>query len=143
MDSSAVQKMKDVADFIEPFRKLWSFIFIVRLKQIPQYAPVVRFVAVSAIVLSGLWMWKGHAFSMAYFANRKEMIQGVVCGLTMVKRADEGRQPLTSIWALPGAPTVCRKAATPTTAPDSLSTGPPLEPSAKSAVMQNMVTFAA
>ena len=27
---------------------------------IPQYAPVVRFVAVPVIVLSGLWMWKGH-----------------------------------------------------------------------------------
>jgi hypothetical protein len=29
-------------------------------EQIPNYAPVVRFVAVPAIVLSGLWMWKGH-----------------------------------------------------------------------------------
>jgi thiosulfate reductase cytochrome b subunit len=28
--------------------------------QIPNYAPVVRFVAVPVIVLSGLWMWKGH-----------------------------------------------------------------------------------
>ncbi len=28
--------------------------------QIPNYAPVVRFVAVPAIVLTGLWMWKGH-----------------------------------------------------------------------------------
>jgi hypothetical protein len=27
---------------------------------IPSYAPVVRFVAVPVIVLSGLWMWKGH-----------------------------------------------------------------------------------
>jgi hypothetical protein len=29
-------------------------------EDIPQYAPVVRFVAVPVIVLSGLWMWKGH-----------------------------------------------------------------------------------
>jgi hypothetical protein len=29
-------------------------------EQIPNYAPVVRFVAVPAIVLSGLWLWKGH-----------------------------------------------------------------------------------
>jgi len=29
-------------------------------EQIPNYAPVVRFVAVPAIVLTGLWMWKGH-----------------------------------------------------------------------------------
>jgi hypothetical protein len=27
---------------------------------IPQYAPLVRFVFFPAIVLSGLWMWKGH-----------------------------------------------------------------------------------
>ena len=30
-------------------------------QQIPNYAPVVRFIAVPVIVLSGLWMWKGHA----------------------------------------------------------------------------------
>lgn len=29
-------------------------------KDIPDYAPVVRFVAVPVIVLTGLWMWKGH-----------------------------------------------------------------------------------
>jgi hypothetical protein len=29
-------------------------------KELPNYAPVVRFVAVPAVVLSGLWMWKGH-----------------------------------------------------------------------------------
>ena len=29
-------------------------------EEIPNYAPVVRFVAVPLIVLSGLWMWKGH-----------------------------------------------------------------------------------
>ena len=29
-------------------------------EQIPNYAGVVRFVAVPVIVLSGLWMWKGH-----------------------------------------------------------------------------------
>lgn len=26
---------------------------------IPQYAPVVRFIAVPAIVVTGLWMWQG------------------------------------------------------------------------------------
>jgi hypothetical protein len=30
------------------------------LEEIPNYAPVVRFVAVPVIVLTGLWMWKGH-----------------------------------------------------------------------------------
>ena len=28
--------------------------------ELPNYAPVVRYVAVPAIALSGLWMWKGH-----------------------------------------------------------------------------------
>ena len=28
--------------------------------QLPNYAPVVRYLAVPVIVLSGLWMWKGH-----------------------------------------------------------------------------------
>jgi len=27
---------------------------------LPDYAPVVRYVAVPAIILSGFWMWKGH-----------------------------------------------------------------------------------
>ena len=29
-------------------------------EEIPNYAPVVRYVALPVIVLSGLWMWKGH-----------------------------------------------------------------------------------
>ena len=28
--------------------------------QIPLYAPRVRYIVVPAMVLSGLWMWKGH-----------------------------------------------------------------------------------
>ena len=28
--------------------------------QIPNYAPVTRFFFLPAMVLSGLWMWKGH-----------------------------------------------------------------------------------
>lgn len=28
--------------------------------KIPQYAPPTRFVFVPVLVLSGLWMWKGH-----------------------------------------------------------------------------------
>jgi hypothetical protein len=28
--------------------------------KIPQYAPLTRFVFVPVMVLSGLWMWKGH-----------------------------------------------------------------------------------
>ena len=29
-------------------------------EQIPSYAPLTRFVFVPVLVLSGLWMWKGH-----------------------------------------------------------------------------------
>lgn len=29
-------------------------------ENIPQYAPAVRFVFFPILVLSGLWMWKGH-----------------------------------------------------------------------------------
>ncbi len=29
-------------------------------EQLPAYAPRVRFVVVPVMVLSGLWMWKGH-----------------------------------------------------------------------------------
>lgn len=29
-------------------------------EELPNYAPVVRYVALPVIVLSGLWMWKGH-----------------------------------------------------------------------------------
>jgi hypothetical protein len=29
-------------------------------EEIPKYAPAVRFVFLPGLVLSGLWMWKGH-----------------------------------------------------------------------------------
>lgn len=29
-------------------------------EEIPNYAPLVRFVFLPLMVLSGLWMWKGH-----------------------------------------------------------------------------------
>lgn len=29
-------------------------------EEIPKYAPAVRFVFLPMLVLSGLWMWKGH-----------------------------------------------------------------------------------
>jgi predicted tellurium resistance membrane protein TerC len=29
-------------------------------KELPDYAPVVRYVAIPVLVLTGLWMWKGH-----------------------------------------------------------------------------------
>ena len=30
-------------------------------EELPNYAPVVRYIALSVIVLSGFWMWKGDA----------------------------------------------------------------------------------
>jgi thiosulfate reductase cytochrome b subunit len=29
-------------------------------KNLPDYAPVVRFISIPVLVLTGLWMWKGH-----------------------------------------------------------------------------------
>jgi len=29
-------------------------------QELPNYAPIVRYIAFPAIALSGLWMWKGH-----------------------------------------------------------------------------------
>jgi len=29
-------------------------------KELPNYAPVVRFGSIPVLVLTGLWMWKGH-----------------------------------------------------------------------------------
>jgi len=30
-------------------------------EDLPNYAPVVRFVSIPVLVLTGFWMWKGHA----------------------------------------------------------------------------------
>ena len=37
--------------------------------QIPNYAPLVRFVFLPLMVLSGFWMWKGHVVRR-FFAKR-------------------------------------------------------------------------
>ena len=29
-------------------------------EELPNYAPVVRFVSIPVLVMTGLWMWKGH-----------------------------------------------------------------------------------
>lgn len=29
-------------------------------EDLPNYAPVVRFVSIPVLILTGLWMWKGH-----------------------------------------------------------------------------------
>jgi hypothetical protein len=35
--------------------------------KIPQYAPLTRFVFVPIMVLSGLWMWKGHVLRRLFW----------------------------------------------------------------------------
>ncbi len=29
-------------------------------EELPNYAPVVRYIAIPVLLLTGLWMWKGH-----------------------------------------------------------------------------------
>ena len=37
--------------------------------QIPQYAPLTRFVFFPLLALSGLWMWKGHLVRRLFSKN--------------------------------------------------------------------------
>jgi hypothetical protein len=30
-------------------------------QELPNYAPVVRYISIPVLALTGLWMWKGHA----------------------------------------------------------------------------------
>ena len=41
-------------------------------EKIPNYAPATRFVFVPVLVLSGLWMWKGHLLRRL-FSKRTEL----------------------------------------------------------------------
>ena len=38
-------------------------------EDIPNYAPAVRFVFLPIIVLSGLWLWKGHVVRRLFSKN--------------------------------------------------------------------------
>ena len=40
--------------------------------QLPNYAPTVRFVAFPVILLTGLWMWKGHLVRRMFTRNKAE-----------------------------------------------------------------------
>mgnify|MGYP001153646122 CR=1 FL=1 len=40
-------------------------------EEIPNYAPMVRYIFVPVLVLSGLWMWKGHL--VRRFLSRKRV----------------------------------------------------------------------
>lgn len=41
-------------------------------EQLPNYAPVVRFVAIPVLVLTGLWMWKGHLLRRLFSKGSQE-----------------------------------------------------------------------
>ena len=43
-------------------------------EQLPNYAPVVRFVAIPVLVITGLWMWKGHL--LRRFISKSSVPQG-------------------------------------------------------------------
>ena len=43
-------------------------------EELPNYAPVVRFVAIPALVLTGLWMWKGDAVRRLF--SKKPTVAG-------------------------------------------------------------------
>lgn len=43
-------------------------------EQLPNYAPVVRFVAIPVLILTGLWMWKGHLLRRLF--SKKVMEEG-------------------------------------------------------------------
>jgi hypothetical protein len=44
-------------------------------EEIPKYAPRVRFVVVPVMLLSGLWMWKGHLVRRLIWRRTSESIR--------------------------------------------------------------------
>lgn len=48
--------------------------------RIPNYAPATRFVFVPVIILSGLWMWKGHV--VRRLISKRSGLTSSLCGST-------------------------------------------------------------
>jgi len=44
-------------------------------KELPNYAPVVRYVAIPVIALTGLWMWKGYFRDDSFRSDRRNRDQ--------------------------------------------------------------------
>lgn len=40
--------------------------------ELPNYAPVVRYISIPVLVLSGFWMWKGHVVRRLIAKIRKK-----------------------------------------------------------------------
>jgi hypothetical protein len=51
-------------------------------EELPNYAPVVRNVAVPLIVLTGLWMWKGHAVRRLILRGSRGVATSVTGAMT-------------------------------------------------------------
>jgi len=45
-------------------------------EELPNYAPVVRFIAIPVLILTGLWMWKGHLLRRLF--SKRSAQQNVV-----------------------------------------------------------------
>lgn len=41
-------------------------------EELPNYAPIVRFIALPIILLTGLWMWKGHVIGRLFSKSSPE-----------------------------------------------------------------------
>ena len=48
--------------------------------QIPNYAPITRFVFVPVLILSGLWMWKGHVLRRLVSKKSPNKTTGIQTG---------------------------------------------------------------
>ena len=46
--------------------------------QIPNYAPATRYVFVPIMVLSGLWMWKGHVILRLILKDRRKADREII-----------------------------------------------------------------
>ena len=55
-------------------------------EKLPDYAPATRFVFLPIMVLTGLWMWKGHVLRRLISQDRpKKMLQRTAVGLKVTQ----------------------------------------------------------
>jgi hypothetical protein len=58
-------------------------------QELPNYAPVVRNVAVPVIAISGLWMWKGHVVRRLISKRRLDKtLQRTAAGMSVKTRQE-------------------------------------------------------
>ena len=44
-------------------------------EELPNYAPVVRFVSIPVLVVTGFWMWKGHVVRRVFSKRQPDTTQ--------------------------------------------------------------------